>query len=277
MANEIENKALYIVATPIGNLSDFSERAKKVLSEVDFIAAEDTRVSGLLLSHFGIKKPIVNYFEHNKKEAGEKIIAELSGGKSCALVTDAGTPAISDPGTELCRSAHENGIKVIPIPGASAVISALCASGFDSRRFVFEGFLPQDSEKENVLLSLVNEKRTTIFYEAPHRLKKTLSEFFEAVGDRKICIARELTKINEEFVITTLSNAISMYETKEPRGEYVLIFAGTEKSEEKFWETLSVSEHVAFYIEKGMKKMDAIKLCAKDRGVAKNTIYKEML
>lgn len=277
MANEIENKALYIVATPIGNLSDFSERAKKVLSEVDFIAAEDTRVSGLLLSHFGIKKPIVNYFEHNKKEAGEKIITELLSGKSCALVTDAGTPAISDPGTELCRSAHDNGIKVIPIPGASAVISALCASGFDSRRFVFEGFLPQDAEKENVLLSLVNEKRTTIFYEAPHRLKKTLSDFYDAVGDRKICIARELTKINEEFVITTLSDAISMYETKEPRGEYVLIFAGSEKTEEKFWEKLSVDEHVAFYIEKGMKKMDAIKLCAKDRGVPKNTIYKEML
>ena len=277
MANEIENKALYVVATPIGNLSDFSERAKKVLSEVDFIAAEDTRVSGLLLSHFGIKKPIVNYFEHNKKEAGEKILSELLVGKSCALVTDAGTPAISDPGTELCRSAHDNGIKVIPIPGASAVICALSASGFDSRRFVFEGFLPQDSEKESVLLSLVNEKRTTIFYEAPHRLKKTLSEFYEAVGDRKICIARELTKINEEFVITTLSDAIEMYNTKDPRGEYVLIFAGTESKEEKFWEKLSVEEHVDFYIEKGMKKMDAIKLCSKDRGVPKNVIYKEML
>lgn len=266
-----------MVATPIGNLSDFSERAKKVLSEVDFIAAEDTRVSGLLLSHFGIKKPIVNYFEHNKKEAGEKIVSELLLGKSCALVTDAGTPAISDPGTELCRSCHESGIKVIPIPGASAVVSALSASGFDSRRFIFEGFLPQDSEKENVLLSLVNEKRTTIFYEAPHRLKKTLSEFYEAIGDRKICIARELTKINEEFVITTLSDAIAMYEEKEPRGEYVLIFAGAEKTEEKFWQNLSVEEHVAFYIEKGMKKMDAIKLCAKDRGVPKNAIYKEML
>ena len=277
MANEIEKGALYVVATPIGNLSDITERAKKVLSEVDFIAAEDTRVSGLLLSRFDIKKSIVNYFEHNKKSAGEKIVSDLLSGKSCALVTDAGTPAISDPGTELCALARERGLKVIPIPGACAAITALCATGFDSRRFIFEGFLPQDDEKEQVLTSLVNEKRTVIFYEAPHRLKKTLAELHTALGDREICLCRELTKINEEFVITTLSQAIKTYEEKEPRGEYVLVLGGRKDTEEVFWEKLSVQEHVAFYTDKGLSKMDAIKACAKDRGVAKNSIYKEML
>lgn len=277
MANEIEKGALYVAATPIGNLSDITERAKKVLSEVDFVAAEDTRVSGLLLSKFNIKKSIINYFEHNKREAGEKIIAELLSGKSCALVTDAGTPAISDPGTELCELAHKNGIKVIPIPGACAAISALCASGFNSRRFIFEGFLPQDNTKDEVLTSLVNEKRTVIFYEAPHRLKKTLSEMYEALGERNICLARELTKINEEFVITTFSEALLMYEEKDPRGEYVIIVGGKTKDEETFWEKLTVQAHVDFYIDKGLSKMDAIKACAKDRGVPKNAIYKEML
>ena len=277
MANEIEKGALYVAATPIGNLSDITERAKKVLCEVDFVAAEDTRVSGLLLSKFNIKKSIVNYFEHNKREAGEKIIEELLSGKSCALVTDAGTPAISDPGTELCELAHKNGIKVIPIPGACAAISALCASGFDSRRFIFEGFLPQDNTKDEVLTSLVNEKRTVIFYEAPHRLKKTLSEMYEALGERNICLARELTKINEEFVITTFSEALLMYDEKDPRGEYVIIVGGKTKEEENFWEKLTIVAHVDFYIDKGLSKMDAIKACAKDRGVPKNAIYKEML
>ena len=277
MANEIEKGALYVVATPIGNLSDITERAKKVLAEVDFIAAEDTRVSGLLLSRFDIKKPIVNYFEHNKKAAGEKIISELLAEKSCALVTDAGTPAISDPGTELCESARQSGIKVIPVPGACAAICALCATGFDSSRFIFEGFLPQDGEKEEVLTSLVNERRTVIFYEAPHRLKKTLADLFSALGDRKICLCRELTKINEEFTITTLSEAIEMYEQKDPRGEYVLVLGGKAETEEVFWQKLSVKEHVDFYIDRGLSKMDAIKACAKDRGVAKNSIYKEML
>ena len=277
MANEIEKGALYVAATPIGNLSDITERAKKVLSEVDIIAAEDTRVSGLLLSRFDIKKPIINYFEHNKREAGERIISELLSGKSCAIVTDAGTPAISDPGTELCELAHQNGIKVIPIPGACAAICALCASGFDSRRFIFEGFLPQDSTKEEVLTSLVNEKRTVIFYEAPHRLKKTLSEMYQALGERNVCLARELTKINEEFVITTFSKALSIYDEKDPRGEYVIIVGGKSGEDEKFWEKLTVQQHVDFYIDKGLSKMDAIKACAKDRGVPKNAIYKEML
>ncbi len=277
MSNEIENGALYVVATPIGNLSDITERAVKILSEVDFIAAEDTRVSGILLAKFGIKKSIVNYFEHNKKTAGQKIISELISGKSCALVTDAGTPAISDPGTELCENAHSAGIKVIPVPGACAAITALSASGFDSRRFVFEGFLPQDSSKEQVLSSLISEKRTVIFYEAPHRLKKTLSELYDTIGDRRICLARELTKINEEFIITQISEAKALYEQKDPRGEYVLIIEGAPDNAEHFWDRLSVAEHVHFYIDKGLSKMDAIKACAKDRGVPKNSIYKELI
>lgn len=277
MANEIENGALYIVATPIGNLSDISERAKKVLAEVDFVAAEDTRVSGLLLSHFGIKKSIVNYFEHNKKSAGDRIISELQAGKSCALVSDAGTPAISDPGMELCANARNAGIKVIPVPGACAAVAALSASGFDSRRFIFEGFLPQDNTKEDILTSLINEKRTVVFYEAPHRLCKTLDEFYAALGDRRICLARELTKLNEEFILTTLYEAIEYYKQKEPRGEYVIIIDGAKGDSEKFWEKFSVEQHVDFYVDKGLSKMDAIKACAKDRGVPKNTIYKQMI
>lgn len=277
MSNEMEASTLYVVATPIGNLSDISERALKVLREADFVAAEDTRVSGLLLNRFGIKKNIVNYFEHNKHHAGEKILAELSVGKNCALVTDAGTPAISDPGTELCRAVWDAGFRVVPIPGASAVVTALSASGFDSRRFVFEGFLPRDGEKDEVLESLVHEKRTVVFYEAPHRLTKTLAELRNALGNRRICLARELTKLNEEFCRTTLDEAIAAYREKEPRGEYVLIVEGESRQTECFWKDLSITEHVDFYLSQGLSKMDAIKQCAKDRGLPKNAIYKEML
>ena len=184
---------------------------------------------------------------------------------------------ISDPGTELCRDARKSGFSVIPIPGPSAVITALSASGFPSRRFIFEGFLPQDGEKKEVLDSLLHEKRTVVFYEAPHRLKKTLSELYDALGDRALCLARELTKLNEDFFDTTLSAAIAHYEQNEPRGEYVLILAGAEETEEVFWKALSIGEHVEFYKNQGLSKMDAIKQCAKDRGVAKNAIYKELL
>lgn len=279
MANEIEHGALYVVATPIGNLSDMTERAKQILAGVDFIAAEDTRVTGKLLALFGIKNSMVSYFEHNKSSAGKKILEALLSGKSCALVTDAGTPAISDPGTALCALVREAGLRVIPVPGASAFVAALSASGFDSRRFVFEGFLPQDSEKEKeaVLSSLAAETRTAVLYEAPHRLKKTLAELYEALGERRISLARELTKRNEEFFTTTLSEALRFYEENEPRGEYVLILAGAPVRQGGFWEKLSVAEHVAFYIDQGLSKMDAIKACAKDRGVPKNSIYKELL
>lgn len=279
ITEEIQKSALYVVATPIGNLSDMSERAKYILSGVDFIAAEDTRISGKLLSLFGIKKPIVNYFEHNKTEMGEKIANRLLHGESCAIVTDAGTPAISDPGEELCAICHKKGITVVPIPGCSAIIAALSASGMPSRRFSFEGFLPRDSkEQKDILEECRCEKRTMVFYEAPHRLVKTLTVFLDAFGNREICLARELTKLNEEILRTTLSDALEVYRNKEPRGEYVIIIEGfKETTDSKFWKDLSVEEHVSFYIDSGLSKMDAIKKVAKDRGVPKNDIYKEMI
>ncbi len=276
---EVIPGALYIVATPIGNLSDMTERGKRILSEVDFVAAEDTRVSGKLLALYGIKKPIVNYFEHNKSEMGEKIVARLMSGESCAVVTDAGTPAISDPGEELCALCHKNGVKVIPIPGCSAVITALSASGMCSRRFSFEGFLPRDKKEQvEILEECKNEKRTMIFYEAPHRLRKTLDVFLSTFGDREICLAREITKLNEEILKTTLSDAVKLYCEKEPRGEYVIIIDGAKATEgEFFWQGLTVQAHVEFYASQGLSKMDAIKKVAKDRGVPKNDIYKEMI
>ena len=210
---------------------------------------------------------------------GEKIVTRLSGGESCAIVTDAGTPAISDPGEELCAPCHKNGINVVPVPGCSAVISALSASGMPSRRFTFEGFLTREKkEMTKILEECKNEKRTMIFYEAPHRLRKTLDAFYDAFGDRNICLAREITKLNEEIFRTTLKEAIELYGEKEPRGEYVIIIEGTKESnDEKFWEKLSATEHVEFYINQGLSKMDAIKKTAKDRGVPKNDIYKEMI
>ncbi len=276
---EVQPRTLYVVATPIGNLSDMTERGKRILSEVDFVAAEDTRISGKLLSLYGIKKPLVNYFEHNKTEMGEKIVSRLADGETCAIVTDAGTPAISDPGEELCALCHKNGIKVVPIPGCSAVISALSASGLPSRRFTFEGFLPREKKEMNEILEeCKTEKRTMIFYEAPHRLCKTLDAFYSAFGDRRICLARELTKLNEEIFRTTLKSSIELYKEKEPRGEYVIIIEGTkDNSAESFWKNMSVKEHVEFYIVSGLSKMDSIKSVAKDRCVPKNDIYKEMI
>lgn len=276
---EVLPQTLYVVATPIGNLSDMTERGKRVLSEVDFVAAEDTRISGKLLSLYGIKKPIINYFEHNKAEVGQKILARLLNGESCAIVTDAGTPAISDPGEDLCRLCRSNGIEVVPIPGCSAAITALSASGMPSARFTFEGFLPREKKEQKERLSeLQNEKRTMIFYEAPHRLKKTLNAFAEYFGDREICLARELTKLNEEILLTTIQEAIEAYSEKEPRGEYVIIIKGTAKSNaENFWINMDIKEHVEFYINNGFSKMEAIKKAAKDRGVPKNEIYREMV
>ncbi len=279
MANEIEKGALYVVGTPIGNLSDITERAKYVLEEADFVAAEDTRVSGKLLSVLGIKNSFVSYHEHNKAQAGKMILERLQGGETGAIVTDAGIPAISDPGEDLVRLCKENGIKVIPIPGACAFITALSASGMMSRRFCFEGFLPTDKkERAEVLEGYKNDKKTVIFYEAPHRLVKTLEVMYEALGDREICLARELTKLNEEIVRTTFKDALEMYKTKEPRGEYVIIVAGALENEDGcFFENMTVEEHVEFYEKQGMKKMDAIKMCAKDRGVSKNEVYKHFI
>ncbi len=278
MENSIEKGALYVVGTPIGNLSDMTERAKSVLSECDFVACEDTRVSGKLLNLFGIKKSLVSYHEHNKASAAQGIIERLQNGQTGAIVTDAGMPAISDPGEDLVRECKEQGIKVIPVPGACAFVSALAASGFASRRFCFEGFLPTDKkERDEVLSCYANDKKTVIFYEAPHRLAKTLELLYSALGDRKICLARELTKLNEEIYVTTLSEAVKEYETRTPRGEYVLIVEGSKDKTQSVFDEMTVQQHVEFYIDKGLSKMDAIKACAKDRKVPKNEIYKEFI
>ena len=276
--NAIQGGVLYLVATPIGNLSDISERALKVMSEVDFIAAEDTRNTGKLLAYFGISKPMVSYFEHNKRERGEAIVAKLKEGQSCALLTDAGTPAISDPGEDLVRLCAENGIVVTSIPGCCAVINALALSALSTGRFCFEGFLSTNrNERSERLNEIKNDLRTTIFYEAPHKLKKTLSDIFEVFGDRKISLCRELTKLNEEVIRTTLSGAIQYYEQNEPRGEYVLVIEGADKESllnDAFWANMTVEAHVEHYISLGMKKMDAIKSVAKDRDMPKNEVYK---
>lgn len=279
--NKVNPSTLYLVGTPIGNLADMSERAKKVLNEVDFIAAEDTRNSLKLLSVFGIHKELISYHEHNKAASGERIVARLLSGESCALVTDAGMPAISDPGEDLVRLCAESGVTVSVIPGPSAVVSALALSALPTRRFTFEGFLsPVKGERKKLLDSLKYEERTMVFYEAPHKLKGTLCDLCEAFGgDRKISMCRELTKLNEEAIRTTLSEAVALYNEKEPRGEYVLVVEGAvegakknEESEELI--SLSPEMHVAKYESEGMARMDAIKKAAKDRGMSKSDFYK---
>ncbi len=277
MAFEVCKGTLYVVPTPIGNLADMTERALEVLKNVDFIACEDTRVTGKLLSFFDIKSSFVSYHEHNRKKQGSLILSRLLSGESAALVTDAGVPAISDPGEDLVRLCVEHGVPVVPLPGACAFVTALCASGMDSRRFCFEGFLPSDEkEKKEALSELKSEKRTMIFYEAPHRLSDTANVMLEVLGDRKICVARELTKLNEEITVLSLSQFCEKLKNTPPKGEYVLIIEGL-KGEKPFFEGLSVEEHVGFYMKQGMDKMNAIKACAKDRGVSKNEIYKHFI
>ena len=277
--NAVMKGTLYLVGTPIGNLSDLSERAKKVLSEVDFIAAEDTRVSGAMLAKFGIKKPLCPYYEHNKKQKGEGIAERLAAGESCALVTDAGMPAISDPGEDIVRLCAERGIPVSVIPGPCAAVSALAVSGLFTGKFAFEGFLPTASgDRREAIDEVKTEKRTLIFYEAPHRLTKTLDELFSALGDRKIAVCRELTKINEEVIRTTLSGAVDYYKTVTPKGEFVLIIEGAPKEEENsLAKTLTIEEHVEHYISLGMSKSDAMKATARDRGVGKSEIYNKIM
>lgn len=278
--NRIIGGTLYLVTTPIGNLSDLSERAKKVLAGVDFVAAEDTRNSSKLLSIFGIKKPMVSYYEHNKRERGEVICARLEAGESCALVTDAGMPGISDPGEDIVKLCAERGIRVTAVPGPCAAMTALTLSGLFTARFAFEGFLTTNrGERTKRLQALKTDDRTLIFYEAPHKLKATLADLFEAFGDRKISLCRELTKLNEEIIRTRLSDAVRLYDEREPRGEYVLIVEGASEAEslsETFWQGMTVAEHVEHYISAGLSKMDAVKACAKDRGVPKNEIYREV-
>lgn len=279
--NRTEKGVLYLVGTPIGNLSDMSERAVKILSEVDFIAAEDTRNSLRLLTHLGIKKPMVSYFEHNKQERGEQIIARLKGGESGALITDAGMPAISDPGEDLVRLCADEGVTVSTIPGPCAAITALTLSALPTGRFSFEGFLSANkSERRAALDELKSEKRTMIFHEAPHKLKATLADMLTAFGgDRKIALCRELTKLNEQVLRMTLEGAVSYYEENDPRGEFVLVVEGYagEDNGKTFWAEMSIPEHVSYYIGKGMSKNDAVKAAAKDRKVPKNEVYKEAL
>ena len=280
--NQIRPSTLYLVATPIGNLSDLSERAVKVLSEVDFIAAEDTRNTGHLLSYLHIQKPLVSYHEHNKRERGESICDRLQSGESCALVTDAGTPAISDPGEDLVALCAERGITVTSVPGCCAGITALTLSGLPTGRFCFEGFLSVNkAERKKHLDSLKNEPRTMIFHEAPHKLKTTLSDLRETFGDtRRVSLCRELTKLNEEVLRLTLAEAVAYYEENAPRGEYVLVVEGAEEGStptETFWTDMTVPDHVAYYVGQGMTKKDAIKAAAKDRGVPKNEVYQQVL
>lgn len=276
--NKISASTLYLVATPIGNLSDISERALKVLSEVDFIAAEDTRNSLRLLTHFGITKPLISYYEHNKKERGEEIIERLRSGQTCALITDAGTPAISDPGEDLVRLCAENGIVVTAIPGACAMVNALALSALSTSRFVFEGFLPiQKKERKERLEVLRSEERTFILHEAPHKLKTTLEDLAKTLGeDRKIALCRELTKLNEEIIRTTIGEACELYNSREPRGEYVLVIEGGNgavHTENDALAMLSPADAVEKLCSEGMSKNQAIKTVAQSRGISRNQLY----
>ena len=277
--NKVLPSTLYLVGTPIGNLSDMSQRAIKVLSDVDFVAAEDTRNSGRLLSYFGISKPLVSYYEHNKRERGEEIVERLIAGESCALITDAGMPAISDPGEDLVRLCAERGVAVTTIPGACAMITALTLSALATNRFVFEGFLPvPKKERKQRLEELEKETRTFIVYEAPHKLRTTLADLRGVLGDdRKVAICRELTKINEEVQRVTLFEACEIYASREPRGEYVLVIDGTDKSFPSKKEVLRDKDSLALEVEKlcdsGMSKNSAIKAVAEANGMTRNQLY----
>ncbi len=273
--NKTEDGTLYLVPTPIGNMADISERSLKVLSEVSFVAAEDTRNTGILLSRLGISKPLVSYFEHNKREKGEYIVSRLEAGESCALVTDAGTPAISDPGEDLVRLCAERSIPVTSIPGPCAAIVALTLSGLPTQRFSFEGFLSVNKgERRERLNEIKKQRQTLIIYEAPHKLRNTLDDLLESLGDRRIALCRELTKLNEEVIRTTVSGAVEYYSENDPRGEYVLIvegFTGNAVDEDSY--PADPEEHVASLMAGGLSRMDAIKAAASERGIHKREMY----
>ena len=275
---------LYLCATPIGNLEDITYRVLRTLKEVDLIAAEDTRNSIRLLNHFEIKTPMTSYHEYNKIEKAYQLVAKMREGKNIALITDAGTPGISDPGEDIVRICYEEGIPVTSLPGAAACITALTMSGLPTRRFAFEAFLPKDKkEHQAVLEELKTETRTIIIYEAPHHLVRTLQELHDTLGgDRRLTICRELTKRHEEKLQMTLADSLSYYEVNEPRGEYVLIIAGRsreemKKEEQAGWETLSLEEHMAHYESQEIDRKEAMKRVAKDRGVSKRDIYQALL
>ena len=274
---------LYLCATPIGNIGDMTPRVIETLREVDLIAAEDTRNSIKLLNHFGIQTPMTSYHEYNKVEKAYTLIAKIKAGAKIALVTDAGTPAISDPGEVLVRMCHEEGITVTSLPGCAACITALTLSGLNTRRFCFEGFLPAEKkEKQQILEELKRETRTIILYEAPHHLKRTLQDLQDALGERKITLCRELTKKFESVMPLTLSQAIAYYEENEPRGEYVLVLEGksmkqVESERIAVWEKWSIEEHMEYYEKDGIDHKEAMKLVAKDRGVTKREIYQHLI
>lgn len=274
---------LYLCATPIGNLEDMTLRCIRVLKEVDLIAAEDTRNSIKLLNHFEIKTPMTSYHEYNKIEKGHRLTERLQRGEDIALITDAGTPGISDPGEELVRMCQEAGITVTALPGAVACITALTISGLATRRFAFEAFLPTDKkERQAILEELKGETRTMILYEAPHRLTRTLKVLYEALGNRRLSVCRELTKKHETVFATTIEDALDYYESQEPKGECVMVIEGKSReeirAEEKArWEEMNIEAHMEYYLERGMGKKEAMKQVAKDRGVSKRDIYQALL
>ena len=275
--SEQKTGKLYVVATPIGNLGDFSPRAIETLETVDFIAAEDTRVGAKLLNKFEIKKPQVSYFEHNRRTKGDYILSRLLEGESCAIITDAGTPAISDPGVDLVDLCAQNGVEVVAVPGCSAVVAALSISGMACGRFTFEGFLPVPKKERRAHLEDVKaEKRTMVFYEAPHKLQRTLQDMLECWGDRKIALCREITKLHEECFRTTLSEAIAHYEEHPPRGEFVLVIEGCTEVEAPV-EEADLLAQVQALVEGGMPLMGAVKQVAKANGASKNKLYQEAL
>ncbi len=274
---------LFLCATPIGNLEDITFRVLRTLKEVDLIAAEDTRNSIKLLNHFEIKTPMTSYHEYNKIEKAYQLVAKLREGKNIALITDAGTPGISDPGEELVRICLEEGMEVTSLPGPAACITALTMSGQPTRRFAFEAFLPREKkERAAVLEELKNETRTIILYEAPHHLVKTLKELYEVLGNRKLTICKELTKRYENAVVTTLEEVQSRYIDEEPRGEHVLVIAGKTREElqeekQQAWNELTIEEHMAHYESQGIDHKETMKLVAKDRGISKRDVYQELL
>lgn len=271
----MEYGTLYLCPTPIGNLEDITYRTLRILGEVDLVAAEDTRRSLQLLNHFGIKKPLISYFEHNKRQRGEEITSRLMEGQNVALVTDAGTPAISDPGEDLVRLCIEKQIPVVPLPGANAFVTALIASGHDTGRFTFQGFLSMNKKnRREHLLSIAKYPETLLFYEAPHKLRTTLSNLLEYLGDRNITLCRELTKTHEEFIHTTISAAMAYYETTAPKGEYVLVVDGcSDQIDEGETSDLPLEEVYAAYLKDGVDSKTALKLAAQDKGISKRRAY----
>lgn len=274
---------LYLCATPIGNLEDITYRVLRTLKEVDLIAAEDTRNSIKLLNHFDIKTPMTSYHEFNKIEKAYQLVDKLREGQNIALITDAGTPGISDPGEDLVRICYEEGIEVTSLPGPAACVTALTMSGLPTRRFAFEAFLPREKkERAAVLAGLVNETRTIVLYEAPHHLVKTLEELYEVLGERRLTVCRELTKRYEEKTLTTFSEILNYYKDNEPRGEYVLVIEGKtfeelKKEEQQAWENMSIEDHMQVYEDQGIDRKEAMKLVAKDRGISKRDVYQALL